>query len=232
LRWDPKNLALLDRLLTVAGIHQNSQASARQAAASFGMIGAGSPREVLTLWVASQEVESEAGAKKIREMLVRSPTAQLHFSYGIYEHRRGNLKEARFHWEMAQKMNPEVPDVANNLAWLLLQTSPDELPKALDLIEMALERRPDDFNFHDTRGLIRLKMGEQKAERGDAKGAEKNFVDAVRDLEYALRGSPMKANVHLALANAYRRLGNSAVADEHVLAAEQEKTPKTKTGPR
>lgn len=231
LRYDPKNLALLDRLLTVAGIHQSPQVSTRQAAAAVGLLGGGSPRETVAFLVANQEAEAEAGGKTLRELLARGPTAQLHFALGVYAHQRQQLKEARFHWEQAHKMNPDVPAVANNLAWLLLQTSPDELPKALELIELAIEKAPREINFRDTRGRIHAKMGERKLASGDAAGAEKEFRAAVDDLEAVLPASPNSVELHRALADVYTRLELPRLAAEHERLA-SDTAAKKKANPR
>ncbi len=230
LRWDPKNLAMLDRLLIVAGVHQTLQASVFQAAATFGMVGASSPREAITLWVSSKQAESDAGTKMIDELLDHYPSPQTHFMKGVFEHQRGNLKEARFHWERAYEGNPDIPAVVNNLAYVLMQMG--DLPKALDFIEIAVKMNVRDPNAYDTRGRICVKMGIQKADRGDAKGAEKDFRQAVKDMEYALPTSPIKADLQRALADAYRRLGMHARAEEYDRAAADEKSPKQKAGPR
>jgi Tfp pilus assembly protein PilF len=232
LRWDPKNLALLDRLLMIAGIHQTPQASVLQGAAVFGLLGAGSAREVLTNWVGIQEAESQEGAKKLRELAAREPTPQLHFILGVYENQHKNLNAARFHFEQSHKGNPDVPTVANNLAWLLMQTSPDELPRALELIETAIKLDGGrDPNFRDTRGRIHFKMGVRKADAGDAAGARKEYLLAVDDLEATIWTTPIKADVNRTLADVYRRLGMEDMADEHARQAD-ENTPKKKTGKR
>jgi tetratricopeptide (TPR) repeat protein len=233
LRWNPKNFALLDRLLMVAGIHQYPQVSARQVTTAFGLIAAGAPPlDSITLWVASQEADSLEGARKLRELIASEPTSQLHFALGVYENQRQNFKPALLHFEQSHKMNPSVPTVANNLAWLLLHTSPDELPKALDLINTAIKLEPRDKNFNDTRGRIRYKMGVRKADAGDAVGANKEFRAALDDLEEAVPYTPIGPDLHRALADVYRRLDDPKMAEMHDALSGDTKTPKKKAGPR
>ena len=60
---------------------------------------------------------------------------------------------------------------------------------------------PEEFRFRETRGQILVALG--------------RWRDAVDDLEFALNGMPDAAPVHMALATAYERLGESELARVH-----------------
>ncbi len=127
--------------------------------------------------------------------------AGIHFALGIDAWEQGRRAAARSHWEHALRLSPRFAAVANNLAWLLAHEEPPELDRALQLINLALDRRPNDPMYRDTRGRILLKMG--------------RWDDALADLETALAGNPTLPGLHGALAEAYDHLGDPAMAAEH-----------------
>jgi tetratricopeptide (TPR) repeat protein len=139
--------------------------------------------------------------------------AAAHFALGVVALRRGRSDEARLHWEQANKLSPEMPAVANNLAMLLATAKEPDLPRALGLVELALERSPKDPNFRHTRGSILLKMGRHK--------------EALDDLEAALPHYPNSPKLHAQLAEVYEHLGVPEQAAEHRRQAETKPgTPK------
>jgi tetratricopeptide (TPR) repeat protein len=146
------------------------------------------------------------GADGARALLRRllaegKATAYVHFALSVDAWHRGKSDEARLHLEQAHKADPALPLVANNLAWSLAEAKTADLPRALDLINLALKQEPANPTFRDTRGRIYLKMG--------------RCEDALADLEAALTRSPNNPSVHLALAEAYERLGKLPLAAEH-----------------
>jgi Flp pilus assembly protein TadD len=218
LRHDPKNLAILNRLLTVTGMQKSPQASTREAASTLGLAAAGGPLEILTSRVAVREAEAEAGVAILRRLLAQGQvTSQVHFALAVAAQQRDDVKEGRYHLERAYQLDPDLPGVANNLAWLLLHTSPDELPKALELINLAIDKAPRDPNFRDTRGQILAKMGRHQ--------------EAIIDLEAALPFSGNSAALHRTMADVYTHLGLPKLAAEHERLAPA-KTPKKDASPR
>ena len=138
----------------------------------------------------------------LRRLLAKGEaTAQVHFALGLDAWDRGAVKEARVHWERANQLAPDLPVIVNNLAWLLYQSGPSELLKALDMINLAITKAPRETNFRDTRGHIFIKMGK--------------FREALEDLEAALPNSPNNAEMHRSLAEVYSQLEMPALADEH-----------------
>ena len=130
----------------------------------------------------------------------RSP-ALAHFLLGNDAWARGEVGEARNHWEQANRLDPGITLVANNLAWLLAHREPIDLTRAGDLIDQALARSPGDPRLHGTRGEVLIKMGRWK--------------DAVSEIEAALAGGANTPALHAALATAYDRLGMPEMAAEH-----------------
>jgi tetratricopeptide (TPR) repeat protein len=202
LRHDPKNVALLDRMLGMIGLRRQQRPHPILGAVTLGLAGTMNPYVVLNTWIANANTEAEAARAILRRMLVQGEAmSQVHFSLGVDAWDRGLTDEARSHWELAHLAGPDVPAIANNLAWLLYQTSPNELNKALDLATLAVEKSPNHMGHRGTRGYILVKMGKSK--------------EAVADLEAALTASNHKLELHRTLAEVYDRLKLPDLAVEH-----------------
>jgi tetratricopeptide (TPR) repeat protein len=215
LRHDPKNLNLLNHLSAVTRMRHTFRVTPELAASTWGFAGLLSPWEPICLWGASGASEADIARAALRRMLAQGQgSAQLHFALGVDAWGRGEVKEAAFHWDRANQLSPDIPVVANNLAWLMLQSSPQELPKALQLIDKAIEKSPQETNFRDTRGQILFKMG--------------RFKEALPDLEAALAQSQNRAGLHRTLAEVYSKLERPELVDEH-RRLEQEELAKMKS---
>jgi tetratricopeptide (TPR) repeat protein len=123
----------------------------------------------------------------------------LRLALGIESVRRGNLAEARRLIGDAHRDDPASPVIANNFAWLLIQDPDPDPTRALKIVEIALETRPDEPNLRDTRGQVYIRLSRWK--------------DAVRDLEFALPRIAPNKTTHRALAAAYRGLHMAALAE-------------------
>ncbi len=133
-------------------------------------------------------------------------TATSHFLLGMDAWQRGDRHEAEVHWARANELNPNLPVVANNLAWLLAHTARPDLPRALSLINRVIEQFPQEPTYRDTRAHVYLKMGRGR--------------DALGDLEWVLQHHPAFPGVHASLAETYAQLGMVAQAAEHRRMAE------------
>jgi tetratricopeptide (TPR) repeat protein len=118
----------------------------------------------------------------------------------------GDLPLARRLLERVVAADPEHAVAWNNLAWALSKEPGQDLDRALAAVNEALERRPEEFRFRETRGQILVALG--------------RWDEAVGDLEFALNGMPDAADVHGALATAYERLGQTDLATIHRQQAE------------
>jgi tetratricopeptide (TPR) repeat protein len=208
LRHDPKNLVLLNHLSAVTSMRHDFRASPALTASTWGLAATSPPLGPLGLWNAAAQADADTARAALNRMLAQSPgSAQIHFALGIDAWERGKVKEASFHWERANDLSPDTPGIANNLAWLYLQTSSRDLPKALELINRAIDKAPRETAFRDTRGHILLKMNRYK--------------EALPDLEAALPSSPNRAGLHLTLADVYTRLELPTMAEENRRLAEE-----------
>jgi tetratricopeptide (TPR) repeat protein len=141
--------------------------------------------------------------------------ASVHFALGLDAWQRGRTDEARLHLERAYDLAPQMPAIANNLAWILATSEPADLKRALELADFAVDKSPKDSSFRDTRGRIFMKLDRWK--------------DALADLEAAVAGKDDDADLHKALAEVYERLGSPGMAAEHRRRAER--PPRGKTDP-
>ena len=117
-----------------------------------------------------------------------------------------NQPEALFHFERALELEDDMAVLLNNLAWLVAhdEESPD-LQRAMALINAALEKRPDDPSFLDTRGTIHM-LGQ-------------DWRQSLNDFEKSLSGVKDKRAVHLKLETVYTRLELPEIAEQHRLLA-------------
>ena len=111
-------------------------------------------------------------------------TAGTHFVLGLDANARGRYAEAHMHWEQADRLDPQMAVVANNLAWILAHAEPPDLTRALELANRALEKRPDEPKFRGTRGFILMKL--------------RRWPEALTDLEAELAGNPIQKETHRA----------------------------------
>jgi tetratricopeptide (TPR) repeat protein len=116
---------------------------------------------------------------------------------GVY----GEWDQAQVFLEQAVKKDATNAVAWNNLACALLQKQNAPPDKALSAANKALELKPDDFRFRETRGEILLRFS--------------RWHEAVDDLEYALNGLPDNPAIHQALGKAYDALGNKELAAAH-----------------
>lgn len=147
-------------------------------------------------------IESARARKALTGLLAHGKSAPwAHLLLGVDAEDQGHAREARMHFEQAYRSAPQLPEVANNLAWVLAHNDPPELDRALALVETALRARPQNPHFRDTRGQILVKLG--------------RWTDAIPDLEGALASRPNQSELHTALARSYDELGSTALAAEH-----------------
>jgi tetratricopeptide (TPR) repeat protein len=161
-------------------------------------------------------------ADKARDSLERllasgKAPASVHFALGLDAWQRGKADEARMHLERAIELAPLTPAIANNLAWVLASSEPADLPRALELSNLAIEHAPREMNFRDTRGRIYAKMGRWK--------------ESLNDLEAALAAAPNDPQLHSGLAEVYEHLGSPEMAAQHKRLAEKKPADKSTSPP-
>jgi tetratricopeptide (TPR) repeat protein len=127
--------------------------------------------------------------------------AHIHFALAVDARLRGDAAAEVIHLEQAHRLDPKMPLISNNLAWVLSKQPSPDLPRALTLANLAVEREPANPAFRDTRGRILL--------------AQQKWSEALVDLEMTLAKAPETPGLHGALADVYSHLGRSALAAEH-----------------
>lgn len=134
-------------------------------------------------------------------------TSFLHYYLGVQDWKAGRRDDARSHFELACSLNPGFKIISNNLAMAIAAVSerPDDLEKALAIMDDLVRQEPENVHFLDTRGHVLSKLGRLK--------------DAIRDFELALPKAPVKASTHAKLAELYQQIGMNELANEHRTAA-------------
>ena len=128
-------------------------------------------------------------------------SALLHLIIGNDAMKHGEIDSARSHFEIAYELDPLLLAVANNLALVMIQGDSPDPTRALNLIQPALDKMPNNPNLRETRGQIFTKL--------------KRWKDAIADLEFALPQIESKKATHEALSKAYSEMGMQDLADEH-----------------
>jgi thioredoxin-like negative regulator of GroEL len=151
----------------------------------------------------SQEQRSELRARLERQIARGDSIAFAHFSLGGILWLEGDSENSLWHTEKAFTLNPDLLDVANNLAWLISEQESADLDRALELIEIAVQRKPDNFNYRDTKGTILMKM--------------ERWEEALTEFETILprSGGEARKKLHERLATIYEALGKTSLAAMH-----------------
>lgn len=131
-------------------------------------------------------------------------TAHLLLGYDAWEH--GRVGEAKLHWERALEADPKSSIVANNLAWALATGTDPDLPRALSLINLALDHNPIEPSLLSTRGRILARLG--------------RWRESLSSLEAALPALPESRDLHADLAAVYAALNEPGLAEQHRRLAE------------
>jgi tetratricopeptide (TPR) repeat protein len=110
-------------------------------------------------------------------------------------------RTAQFHLEQAHRGRPDDPVLMGALARSILHLDDGDIDQAMALTQRALELQPQEPELYETRGLAYLR--------------QKQWAEAVTDLERALAAMPKRTSIHQLLSIAYRGIGNTSMADEH-----------------
>ena len=149
---------------------------------------------------------ADQAIETLKELIVAGKmTATAHVILGTAALKKGDQKKAKMHFGLAYRLDPKMPTLLNNVAWMLAHQDPAPLGKALAVINQALEAIPRDHPLRpamlDTRGQIYVKM--------------ERWEEALVDLEQALTKMRNNRNLHRALAETYRALGQNDLAEKH-----------------
>jgi tetratricopeptide (TPR) repeat protein len=125
-----------------------------------------------------------------------------HMILGVVAAQENNWNESVFHFEQALSQSPNDPALQNNLAWALAKrNTPGDAKRSLEFAELAVAKAPINADLRETRGLAWL--------------VNRQWSPAISDFEFTLSAYPDRKHLHLLLAEAYRGLGNTQLADKH-----------------
>lgn len=157
-------------------------------------------------------VGQDEGSDPIAEEMLKKSLATgtapaiVHFLLGTRAATEGNPEDAMNYLEQALRLNPNVPVVLNNLAWVLMEKG--DIDNALVYAKKAVKLREFHPNFRETLGQILIK----KAQKTDE---EDIWRDAISELNRALTKMKDRPEIHKSLALAYARIGLKDEADSH-----------------
>jgi tetratricopeptide (TPR) repeat protein len=163
--------------------------------------------QLMTLLHAETELSAEVRTFLQQNIAEGRALALSHLALGTLGGQIGEDEQSQFHLERAQALLPDVPLIANNLAFYLVRKTPPDPDRAFQLVELALKTWPSDPRLLDTRGHVLVK--------------QERWKEAIRDLELALPSHRENVETHLALAQAYTAVGQVALAEEHRRLARQ-----------
>ncbi|MCP5361250.1 MAG: tetratricopeptide repeat protein [Hyphomicrobiales bacterium] len=131
---------------------------------------------------------------------LKAPTPEhwaIYYARGIAYERNKEWKEAEDDFRKALSLYPEQPDVLNYLAysWLLMNRN---LNEARDMLDTALQNRPEDAHIIDSYGWALYKLG--------------NYDEAVRYLELANLKMPYDPTTNDHLGDVYWHTGRKLEA--------------------
>ncbi len=161
---------------------------------------------------------------KLRELMLAGVSSEyIHFVEGTVALLKDDIEKANFHLDLAMQGQRQsagenqLPGLLNNLAVALSKRDKPDLERALAFAESAVARVPDHPYIRETRGQILVAL--------------KRYVEAIPDLEFALRAPELAGPVHQSLSVAYAAMGDQQAATEHSrLASASGKSP-PKPGP-
>ncbi|XZE53372.1 tetratricopeptide repeat protein [Planctomycetaceae bacterium SH139] len=150
--------------------------------------------------IACASPENLGQARRTARQVISSgkATAMAHFVLGSLEWIAGNQKLAELSMRQAIALDEGLGEVANNLAYLMLNEEEPNLDAALQLANQALASAPVNPSFLDTRAEILLAMG--------------RLEEAAVDFLQALPNTQIPDEVRAKLADIYDRLEDPETA--------------------
>jgi tetratricopeptide (TPR) repeat protein len=96
---------------------------------------------------------------------------------GNYAWEVDDVAGAKYYWEKAFEHGDYVPDVANNLAWVLVfNVKPPEFDRALGLVDAAM-RKENKPQYHGTKGHILARMGRDREAHEELEQAKPAYLN-------------------------------------------------------
>jgi tetratricopeptide (TPR) repeat protein len=165
---------------------------------------ADNPRDLQAQFASLYRLRSDFPlAQQVVDRVVNSPRtpSTILEAAGTVAFMVGEPERAKVYLQQALQKDPRNAIALNNYAWLIIQEPKGNLKTALAAANQAIEIKPDEFQYRETRGQVLVRLG--------------RWREAVEDLEFAANGMPSSKEIHLSLAKAYDALGDSQLAKVH-----------------
>ncbi len=137
-----------------------------------------------------------------------------HFAMSILKWKENDIPATKWHLERAYSLLPDMPFVANNLAWILATEDPVDIDQALEVISPVVEKYPNEPRLLDTHATILMK--------------QEKWTEALDGLERALmhqKNENARAELHTKLAEVCEQLNQSQLAAKHRELANENASP-------
>lgn len=142
--------------------------------------------------------------------------SQVMYEHGLYFHKIGDLEGAMKEMQEVLKLEPDHPQALNYVGYTWAEQGKN-LEQALQYVQRAVEKLPEDGYVRDSLGWVYFQMG--------------NFEMAVTELEKAVEFSPHDPAIFEHLGDAYLQVGmreNALRAYETALALSEDENTKKK----
>ncbi len=142
--------------------------------------------------------------------------SQVMYEHGLYFHKIGDLEGAMKEMQEVLKLEPDHPQALNYVGYTWAEQGKN-LEQALQYVQRAVEKLPDDGYVRDSLGWVYFQMG--------------NFEMAVAELEKAVEFSPHDPAIFEHLGDAYLQVGmreNAIKAYETAQALSEDENNKKK----
>lgn len=151
-----------------------------------------------------KEESRDAYRKQLETWIAEGISAPYcHFALGNLLFMQGDVAGATFHFEVGLRIDPSLTIVANNLAWVLVNSDSPDVERAEQLIRTALSQDQNNVQFVDTLAAILYV-------KGDWKGALEAFEKVL-----PLAKGEKKQTLHGKLASVYENLDRPEMAATH-----------------
>lgn len=154
--------------------------------------------EIARLMAMGEDTNPEFKSALEQQLAAGQATALTHILLANRQLRSGDLQAAVPHLELALRQAPYNPIILNNLALALSRTD-QQSERAEQLATDAVQRAPSNAEFRDTLGEIRARNGDK--------------LGAIESYEAAIGLNPQASSTRKKLADLYRELGMTEMAD-------------------
>jgi uncharacterized protein HemY len=120
---------------------------------------------------------------------------------------RGENESAAIYLTRARSLDSRVPQRISEMAHSYVDFPPPNVQQAMALVEVGLKAWPDDPELRFCRGDLLARNGQ--------------WLEALMDLEVAVKAKPGDRNIHRLMAEVYQRLGMPDKAADHLKKSQQ-----------